>query len=235
MGITPQDVSDVSVPELDGIFKREIVSHLDNDAVMTVADALMALKNKFLLAPLAPELREAEALKPPPVRNEKYGSNESRDKQENARDLVLDALTGNLSAVPPETSMAGTTTWRGVYQARLIQLGVIAIALAIAAFLALQPKGDMNRWSRDQLEGVSHHLASGGRDSAGKGRAFVGTIDDDWLDLSFAKRTEAAVSLVVQLRELGVRQIMIYDRDDQLQIQAIGSQPIRTRSRETPR
>jgi hypothetical protein len=197
MGITPQDVSDVWVPEL--------------------------------------ELREAESLKPPPVRNEKYGSNESRDKQENARDLVLDALTGNLSAVPPETAMAGTTTWRGVYQARLIQLGVIAIALAIAAFLALQPKGDMNRWSRDQLEGVSHHLASGGRDSAGKGQAFVGTINDDWLDLSFAKRTEAAVSLVVQLRELGVRQIMIYDRDDQLQIQAIGSQPIRTRSRETPR
>jgi hypothetical protein len=231
MGITPQDVSDIWVPELNGIFKREIASHLDNDPVRTVADALIALKDKFLVAPLAPELRKVERPKPLPGRNKAYGLDRRRDKPENARDLVRDALAGNLSAVPRKMATASTTTWRGMYGARLIQLGVLAIALAIAGFLAMQPKGDMSRWSRDQLESVSHHLASGSRDDAGKGRAFVGTIDDDWLDLSFEKRTDAAVSLVMKLRELGVRQIMIYDGDDQLQIQAVGSQPIRTSRR----
>jgi hypothetical protein len=105
----------------------------------------------------------------------------------------------------------------------------MTLAIAIAGFMFLQSNGSgLERWSRDQLSEISPYLARGKRDSAGSGRAFIGTIDESWLTLPPNERGQAADELVLRLRELGIRQIMIYDDGDDLRIQALGSQPVRT-------
>jgi hypothetical protein len=53
-------------------------------------------------------------------------------------------------------------------------------------------------------------------------RAFVGTIDEKWLGLASEERQLAAEKLVGKLRDQGVEQIMIYDDQKKLRIQALG-------------
>ncbi|MBK7950796.1 MAG: hypothetical protein IPK00_19075 [Deltaproteobacteria bacterium] len=56
-GLSPDDVSDVWVPELDRAFERRIDEKREKDAYKQ-ACALAELRNKFLLEPLAERLRE---------------------------------------------------------------------------------------------------------------------------------------------------------------------------------
>ena len=64
LDVSPDDVSDVWVEELCEIFQEEINGNLADDAYQ-VACALSELKNKFLLAPLADQLREERAARAP--------------------------------------------------------------------------------------------------------------------------------------------------------------------------
>ena len=63
---------------------------------------------------------------------------------------------------------------------------------------------------------------------SGTGTAFAGTLDDEWSELAPAQQAEAADALVAALRERGVREIMVYDGEHRLRIQALGSQPARS-------
>ena len=73
-----------------------------------------------------------------------------------------------------------------------------------------------------------HDPGFGARHQSGAGPAFVGRIDEDWRSLPKVERLEAANLLVLRLRELGLNQIMIYDRKGELRIQALGTQATRS-------
>ena len=81
--------------------------------------------------------------------------------------------------------------------------------------------------SRAARGGVSPYLVEGHRNGKGHGHGFVGTLDNSWASLAREDRQTAAEMLVLRLREHGLEQVMIYDRDRALRIQAIGTQPVR--------
>lgn len=109
-------------------------------------------------------------------------------------------------------------------RARLAQLLCSVAVLASVAVVAL-PGGDRARFSSDELERISPYLERGERTGRGSGDAFIGHIGDEWLELDAARQSQTANELVASLRHQGVRQIMIYDDDGQIRIQALGQRP----------
>jgi hypothetical protein len=99
--------------------------------------------------------------------------------------------------------------------------------LALAISGALISNRDLERFGSDELDRVSPYLSRGARSGEGTGPAFVGTIDEDWSALEAVERTQAARSLVRALRAQGLREIMIFDDERRLRIQALGAQPVR--------
>ena len=83
---------------------------------------------------------------------------------------------------------------------------------------------DHARFNRDQLDQVSPYLSHGARNGEGQGPAFIGEIRDSWSTLDEADQMLMATDLVEALRETGVRDVMIYDDDGLLRIQALGEQ-----------
>jgi len=78
------------------------------------------------------------------------------------------------------------------------------------------------RISSEELARVSPFLASGKRSDEGMGTAFVGTLHGVWSELETEEQNLAAGELVEELRQRGVREIMIYDDERRLRIQALG-------------
>ena len=74
---------------------------------------------------------------------------------------------------------------------------------------------------------LSPYLSSGKRSGEGNGPAFVGRLGDAWSELDSGKQRIEARVLVKALRARGIREIMLYDDDGRLRIQALGSQPLR--------
>ena len=108
--------------------------------------------------------------------------------------------------------------------------GVIAVVglaglIAFATYTVLND--DLTRLSRGQLAEVSPYLVKGVRNEHGAGAAFVGTINAGWGQLAESEQERTSTELVEQVRALGVRSIMIYDRDGRLRIQAHGNGPPR--------
>ena len=107
-------------------------------------------------------------------------------------------------------------------------MAVHAIALLIFGIgRAFLWGGDHARFNRDQLDQVSPYLSRGARSENGQGPAFVGGIRDGWSALQESDRALVAADLVEALRESGVRDVMIYDDDGLLRIQALGERPPR--------
>ena len=100
-------------------------------------------------------------------------------------------------------------------------------AIVVGAWLFLERDGDLDRLGRDQLTAVSPYLESGRRDAAGTGRSFVGELDEAWIALPADEREAIAGEIVDRLRAQGMQQVMIYDDDRRVRIQALGSQPMR--------
>jgi hypothetical protein len=106
----------------------------------------------------------------------------------------------------------------------------VALAGALLAFgmsRGLLWDSENTRFNRDQLDQVSPYLSHGARSEKGRGPAFVGEIRDSWSALEAAGQIPVATDLVERLRENGVRDVMIYDDDGLLRIQALGDQPPR--------
>ena len=83
----------------------------------------------------------------------------------------------------------------------------------------------MGHAARSNCRRVTHpYLSRGARSENGLGPAFVGRIRDSWSALEATDRTRVAAGLVETLRENGVRDVMIYDDDGLLRIQALGEQ-----------
>ncbi|MGB0618534.1 MAG: hypothetical protein ACPGVZ_03625 [Myxococcota bacterium] len=224
-GLPPDHLTGAWVDELSKLFQEEINGHIEDDAY-PVACALSELKNKFLLAPLAEHLREEraatqqEALPPSQPRRKPEASDGG--PRENARDLVREALTAADEANTPSRLHLMNIPW-----ARLSQSFALAAAIVVGVWLYLERDGDLDRLGRDQLVAVSPYLEAGRRDAAGTGRSFVGEIDEAWLALPRDERVAIAEQIIDRLRAAGMQQVMIFDDDDQVRIQALGSQPVR--------
>jgi len=104
-----------------------------------------------------------------------------------------------------------------------VALGSV-LAITLGSFFF---SGDLDRLSGSELDALSPYLASGARNGEGQGPAFVGEIEDDWLTLSVDAQRQSAADLVGGLRAQGVREIMVYDDDGSLRIQALGEQSVR--------
>lgn len=265
LGLSPDDVSDTWVEELDARFRSEIDDKLASDAYKQ-ACALTELKNKFLFAPLADRLREehvlahpaasrAKALPAPfspappeqPLRaagsksETKQSSRAPRaipersvapvkppksERQGRARDLVREALEDDRRGRQKPAASRGR--FASLSLVRIAQAAIVVVAIAAGIHLYRgRASGDLQSFSREQLGVVSPYLIEGHRNGKGHGPGFVGTLDDRWVRLAHEERQAAAEMLVHRLREHGLEQVMVYDRDRALRIQAIGSQPIR--------
>jgi hypothetical protein len=222
VGISPDDVSDHWTLELSSIFQEQINESISRDAYK-IACALSELKNKFLSASVAYQFRQQKEI-PSPHTNPKRLRPAPKTKEPTARDLVMDAL----DAIRMDNGHRKQShSASGIHWLRLAQIAIAIGLFILAGSFFFGPTQDLDRWSSDQLGSVSPFLSRGGRNQAGEGPAFVGRVDDKWLDLPVLDRIEAADQLVNGLRKLGLSQIMIYDRNKELRIQAIGTQSIR--------
>jgi hypothetical protein len=218
-GLSPDEITDRWVSEVSEVFQGEINRNLADDAYK-VACALSELKNKFLLAPLADHTREERAARreePTPVLAEQKGQ---------AEGFVRDALEQDQARTQ---SRSRRRVMRNVRWAQIGQLATLAAVIGTAVVLfAFEKNGDLDGLGKEQLAAVSPYLENGKRNGAGTGNAFVGRVSDAWLALPAGQRSEVAEDIVARLRSQGMQQIMIYDDDKRVRIQALGQQPIRT-------
>lgn len=256
-GICPDDVSDVWLHELDQIFQREIDDKHAHDAykqacalaelknkflLAPLADRLREERSLTQApsraakaagsGPAALPVANPTPATAAPVRSEGADRAITRakpakpGKRERARDLVREALDEDRRG---RDKAAVTRNDRGGWSsARMGQAALAAFAITVAAAFYLgRPDPDLKAFSHEQLEIVSTFLVEGHRNGDGRGPGFVGTLDESWKSLPHEGRQAEAEALVQRLREHGLQQVMIYDRDQSLRIQAIGSQPVR--------
>jgi hypothetical protein len=226
IGISPDQVSDHWVKELDELLKIEANQQIASDAYEK-ACALSEMRNKFLFAPMVDMHRQDRETAPKPRPSPSVSASNKRSARNTAKNRVNEALTQH--AQPHSTQRKGRggvdggrdLSWRVIVPACAAVLVCGLVGLHLLGFNILN--GDLDRYRGSDLERVSPHLVRGHRNGNGAGPAFVGTIDDAWLGLGTDERRAAAENLVAALHDQGVSQVMIYDDDDQLRIQALGS------------
>ena len=124
----------------------------------------------------------------------------------------------------PEPAKARWREWPWAATARAGAAGLFAVVALLALVDLVWSEG---RVRGAELEQLSPYLSHGKRSEAGAGTAFRGTLDDSWFSLEPARQQDAADALVAALRERGARDVMVYDDDGRLCIQALGAQPAR--------
>jgi hypothetical protein len=214
IGISASLLSGAWVDELDAIFQqkanRRIAEH-DYDG----ACVLTGLKSKYLAPAMADRQpdRGRRADSESPV----YDPASTRSQ---AQQVASEALR---SASAGEARLRlRDWPWDGIARAGVA--GALAVAaLAWVNFVYL----DATRVPREELQEISVFLSSGKRNEAGTGPDFVGRLIGEWSELGDEEQTTAADGLVGALRDRGVRQVMVYDGDHRLRIQALGDQAAR--------
>ena len=153
-------------------------------------------------------------------------SDEARVTRKATEDFASDALVRERLRISEEPDRA--LPWLDLPWLRVIlPAGLTVVVVALAALLAIDSgflNRDLDRFSGSELETVSPYLVRGHRTGKGSGPAFVGRLDEKWSTLSEDERRSAADQLVNALKELGVTQVMIYDGEQRLRIQALGRQ-----------
>ncbi len=216
VGIAPDELSGAWTKELDDAFQKESNRRIAADDYQGACD-LSDLKSRFLsgarsgarrTAGMRPEPTPEPAQAPAPESAAERRAPAARPrgtpKQEDARPGLRDLPWGRLGAVGG---------------GGLFLVG----ALVLLQIFVL----DTGRVSRDELTELSPFLSAGRRNGDGQGPGFVGTLEDVWSQLDAAEQELAASELVEALRARGVREVMIYDDERRLRIQALGSQPPR--------
>jgi hypothetical protein len=84
---------------------------------------------------------------------------------------------------------------------------------------------DKSRVASEELAKLSPFLTKGKRSGEGMGTAFVGSLHDVWYELEAVEQKLAAEELVEALRAKGLSEIMIYDDERRLRVQALGNRP----------
>jgi hypothetical protein len=219
IGISPQWLSGDWIQELDEALQREINARIAGDDYRE-ACLLSELKGKLRYTPMTEvhrKNRRRGAARPAASSHEEVGKA--------ARQIAEEALESERIEARP----GGPVDWSAWPWDRLARVGATAccVLLALALAGALLSDRDLERLGSDDLDRVSPYLSHGARSGEGKGSAFVGTIDDDWSALEGDGQMQVAKNLVQALRAQGVREIMVFDDERRLRIQALGTQPVR--------
>lgn len=214
IGIAPSQLAGAWVQELDTALRQDVNRCITGDDYAGACD-LSDLKAKFLGASGS----GARVSRPRrPVQKLPSTRERSEDVRDAARRIADEVLDESLSRADTSRSL-GDRAWDRI--AAVAAGGVLAV---LALVLAYSTFWDPGRVTGAELATVSSYLGSATRSDKGVGPAFVGTLDDQWSRLAAAEQTLEAEHLVRALRERGVREIMIYDDDERLRIQALGGQ-----------
>ena len=147
-----------------------------------------------------------------------------------ARELAREALSSGRD----DRRRGAGKRWQALPVGRLVRwgAGVCLVGLIAFVFSGWFSNSDLAGYSRADLDVLSPYLSSGARNLDGRGPAFVGALYDDFFAGSAADQTRLAADLVAALRATGVSQIMIYDSEQRLRVQALGRQTVRLLSTE---
>jgi hypothetical protein len=222
--VDPDLVSDHWVKELDELQKEQVNASIAAGDAYSQAVKISELRNKFLYDAMRGVHKDNRGNTPrsaPPP-----SETEERKTKNEARALASEALTDNgaprrAAESDPETAHWRDWQWRVIAPTAAILVFALTMGLQQLGFIDLLGR-DLDRWGGGELASVSPHLTKGHRNEDGAGIAFVGTIDETWLALATEKRQRAAEELVGRLRNQGVEQVMIYDDQNKLRIQALG-------------
>jgi hypothetical protein len=216
IGIPPEYLTGDWVQELNDALKSEGDKLLLGNEY-TAACILSDLRTKFWFGAVA-NVRGDERSRP----TQKTAVNETRTFRKEAEQLANSAVTTD--------GQAKRFNVRALPLPRVGRIAVLsASALLITGLIvnALLPAGELRRIGEDELKSISLYLDQGKRTGQGIGPAFVGTLGDKWETLDTELKSLVAENMVEALGKTGVKQIMIYDDDNTLRIQALGQQPIR--------
>ena len=218
IGILPSRLSGEWLREIEQALQQEVKQLVTADQYQQ-ACVFSELRTKYLYAPLDVERMSRERAAP---KSEPPRAREAPRKSSAAQAREL--FEQGLAEASPTEGAGFRLPW-----AQLARLCGVACAAGLALVLAVPFfwNGDLEGYSGDELRRVSVHLARGSRNGDGKGSAFVGAMKDDFFMLDAGKQTLEAQRIVDRLRARGVREIMIYDGDKHLRIQALGSQTVR--------
>jgi hypothetical protein len=224
IGADPDTLMCHWVKELDELHRKAVSASIAAGDAYGETVKLSELRNKFLYA----QMREIQKVNrsTAPQNAAPPSQAEERKIRKEAHALASEALSDDGSRRPLARVDREQETWRDL-QWRLIAPASAAVLLALT--LGLHQLGwidlldrHLHRFAVSELVSVSPHLAKGHRNGDGAGAAFVGTVDDAWLSLPSKERQAAAEKLVARLRAQGVEQVMIYDGQRKLRIQALG-------------
>jgi len=233
IGITATQLFERWVPELSEALQQKVKLGISG-ADYREACVLSELKTRYLYASMAELRRKNRPLMPGPDTTGVAGAAEAAattrrtgnaGEAGTAKPIIQEALAATQTAALRDRRPA----WKG-WRARRVAVFGVALAGALLAFgmsRGLLWDSENTRFNRDQLDQVSPYLAHGTRSGEGRGPAFVGEIRDSWSGLEATDQIPVATDLVERLRENGVRDVMIYDDDGLLRIQALGDQPLR--------
>jgi len=230
IGIDPDMIAEQWVRELDDLLKGKVNQSFAGESFQS-AYSLADLRNKFLYAPMVDNHREIRRLAPPTAAAtgaaaSSSAAQERRDARalrEEAKSLTSEALAGESRphARPSGENASWRDRWKLITSASATALIALTLGLHHLGVIDLLQR-NLDRFSRTELAKVSPHLVHGHRNADGAGPAFVGTIGEEWLSLPAQERQQAARELVDRLRSQGISQVMIYDENRQLRIQALG-------------
>jgi hypothetical protein len=214
IGIDSRELSGAWTQELGELLQQEVNRRITTD--FSGARALSELKGKFLI-PTGASASGSRVRRPvaPPIQTR----DDAPERSEH------DATQLTRQAVESLRREQATPGWRELPWARIARAGAAGVLVVGAIALVDAIGWGEGRVARAELERLSPLLHEGRRSDDGTGTAFAGTLDDEWTDLTPEQQTQAAQALVAALRERGVREIMIYDGEHQLRVQALGSQP----------
>ncbi|MGI9592954.1 MAG: hypothetical protein ACR2P8_16425 [Myxococcota bacterium] len=220
IGIAPEQLSDAWTQELENVLQQEVNQRIASEGC-GLSFVLTDLRGNFLsTTPSGKRPRRIRGLATPaaPTRYQNRARAPQESPRQQAKQLTSEALDSLGRGGAKRDERGGA--WR-----RLAGLGAAGILAVAALALVNHVLWSEGRVARTELEELSPHLAQGRRSADGIGTAFAGTLDDGWSELAPAAQAEAAQVLVAGLRERGVREIMIFDADRRLRIQALGNQP----------
>ena len=214
IGIPPSELSGAWSQELADLLQQEVNQRIAVD--YSGASALTDLKSRFLTA--GPRRTRIRRTVQPAAQIRDDASERAEEKPAQPTREALESRR-KASAAPG---------WRREWPwARIARAGGLGLLVLLGVALVDAIVWGEGRVSTAELEQLSPFLSDGKRSERGTGTAFAGTLDDEWSELEPAQQARAADALVAALRGRGLREIMVYDSDQRLRIQALGGQPAR--------
>ena len=134
---------------------------------------------------------------------------------------------------PVRRSKRATAAKEGRTRRDVVKAVVMVASLvgSLALFFVTRTTGTVDIFTPEELAAVSLYLESGYRNDHGVGPLFIGTLKEDWAQVPAQKRNEAALEAGEALRQMGVKDMMLFDKQRRLQVHLRLSQDAASTSR----